>query len=470
MFHIKYKFQGRQKLIQLTALLAVLILLAGCGSQPPAGPSVPESSVSSPQISETETAPLQTEEEGPVFEGLVGQTWYVLDLPFADEIGGIRDLAYAAGRLWIVGSDMGGAEGNFHTPALLSSPDGQDWEQVDLASLGFPHDLSGRARLLGMEDEIIVLFENPNGPDTLGDVPQRRPWVLRGDGESWQVTGEEDFGPWQVESRGSGKYLNYWDLEAFAPFGEELILMPGIGWFAPYDTAGRSLGLGYIAEDGSAGLFADYDAMPSPYSVETARKMLVYQDELLAFASSYKSRAEGGQEYFNIWRSRDGRNWTNETPAIEGLLDYTHVNDVVLGPQGLVVTGWQAEADGEFSGTRLPLALFSSDGQNWTLQALGEEPERNFRAAVAGSVYYAYGEDNRLWSSGDGEAWEEITAQSYSIVNKDREWVVHPSPHYEFVKMIGFPRGLLAIGGFSTQAGDKLLLSGDLPFDYLDQK
>lgn len=36
--------------------------------------------------------------------------------------------------------------------------------------------------------------------------------------------------------------------------------------------------------------------------------------------------------------------------------------------------------------------------------------------------------------------------------------------------MIGFPRGLLAIGGFSTQAGDKLLLSGDLPFDYLDQK
>ena len=115
MFHIKYKFQGRQKLIQLTALLAVLILLAGCGSQPPAGPSVPESSVSSPQISETETAPLQTEEEGPVFEGLVGQTWYVLDLPFADEIGGIRDLAYAAGRLWIVGSDMGGADGNFHT-------------------------------------------------------------------------------------------------------------------------------------------------------------------------------------------------------------------------------------------------------------------------------------------------------------------------------------------------------------------
>lgn len=86
-----------------------------------------------------------------------------------EEIGGARDVAYAVGKLWAVGVYRLSSAPNT-TPALLTSSDGVNWERIDVAALGVPADLTGEARLLATEKEIIVLFENQQEELARGDM------------------------------------------------------------------------------------------------------------------------------------------------------------------------------------------------------------------------------------------------------------------------------------------------------------
>ena len=52
----------------------------------------------------------------------------------------------------------------------------------------------------------------------------------------------------------------------------------------------------------------------------------------------------------------------------------------------------------------------------------------------------------------------------------DNGWIPSSSSSNKLVRVIGFPQGLVAIGGGSRFGGSSLLFSGELPFDYLDQK
>ena len=467
---MKYKSLGssRTRLIQILALLVASLLLVSCAPKP----QEPAGSVTS-QPAGTDSSPENTETPSSVFEGLVGQDWYVIDVPLFEEQFRVRDLAYGAGKLWAVGTQGGVDYESYRTPALLSSADGLNWEQSDLTALGVPENLTGEARLLGTDETITVLFENPRGEDAAGDLPQRRPWILRGDGDTWRLISEETFGPWQVNNRGSGKFLNYWDLEALAENKGQLVLMPAIGWFEPYSTSDRSLGLGLITADDQAELVADFDALRSPYLSQFAIKMLVYRDQYWSFANSYAARGEeGGVLFFNIWRSADGRDWTNETPALEGILDYTGINDAVAGPKGLLVTGWQAgrEEGEEYAGTPTPIALFSSDGASWTVTPLGEGQQEDFKAAATDSTYYAYDEEARIWYSTDGLTWNEASPINLYTRTLDKKWSADLSTGWSISKIVGLPGGLIALGGPDWKKGTSIMFSGDLPFDYLNQK
>lgn len=470
---IKGYTKGKRKraLLIMMALLVVLAMLMGCGPQGNGEVSPTASApITDTKAEGTSSVPEPSEDDKVVFEGLVGQIWYALDIPLFERVGSVRDLAYGAGQLWAVGIQKGTVDEDYLTPPLLVSQDALHWEQVDLKALGLPENLSGEARLLGTEKEIIVIFENPGGMSTLGDTPQNNPWILRGDGINWQVIGDEAFGPWQVNKQGSNKYLNYWDLEAFALHKDDLILMPGIGWFEPYKTSNRGLGLGRVSSDGKAQLVADMAKLKSDYTSQTVYKMLDYQDELLVFASSYKPRQEKDGINFNLWRSKDGDNWTNETPDMEDRPDYIFVNDATEGPQGLLVVGWQAAEDEDTGmGDPLPIALFSADGKTWSYSTFGQEWEDKYRIAANHEAYFAYGAGDQVWTSLDGLSWENLSPLTYYKHKAGSEWTPSSSS-YKLVKVIGFPQGLIAIGGRSIFNGTSLLFSGELPFDYLDQK
>ena len=192
---------SQRRFIRILALLVASLLLVSCSpaTQGPAGSD-------KDPTSGTDPAPGKSETPSSNFEGQVGQDWYVFDIPLFTAETGVRDLAYGAGRLWAVGSQRGVDFESYRTPPLFSSTDGLNWEQVDLTALGIPEDLTGQAQLLASDKTITVLFENPRGEDALGDRPQRRPWILRGDGDTWNLIGEDDLGPWQVNDRGAGKF------------------------------------------------------------------------------------------------------------------------------------------------------------------------------------------------------------------------------------------------------------------------
>lgn len=277
----------KRTLLTLAALLTALALLISCSPQggkeetPSASASITdtiaESSSTAPVPTESETAVFEDpEDDKAVFEGVVGQSWYAFDIPLFQEMGRARDLAYGAGQLWVVGIQRGVDDDSFSTPPLMVSRDAFNWERVDLSALGLPEDLSGEARLLGNEKEIIVIFENPGGMKTNGDKPQNKPWILRGDGENWQVISDESFGAWEENNRGSGKFLHYWDLNAFSLYEDDLILMPNVGWFEPYSTSDQALSLGRVSSDGKAQLVADKAGFQSDYYHQRVNSMLNY--------------------------------------------------------------------------------------------------------------------------------------------------------------------------------------------------
>ncbi|MGI6160463.1 MAG: hypothetical protein ACOYJD_00330 [Christensenellales bacterium] len=459
----------RRKLLKSVGLLLTILLLVGCGAN--SSPVASDSSSHNPSSKVQETAaPTPSFEPTPVFEGVVGQDWHEVAIPLFEEIGGARDVAYAVGKLWAVG---GRINANI-TPELLASSDGVDWEQIDVAALGIPADLSGEARLLAMEKEIIVIFENQQEELTRGDVPQSCPWVLRGDGENWQVIDPEQFGQWQVNTRKSGKYLHYREIVAMAERDGDIVLMPGIGWFEPYKTADYSLGLGRINSDGTAELIADYDGLRSEYSTEHVTKMLVYNGEFLVFASSAKLRNEGIGRFFNLWRSTDGREWGNDTPTLHDQKAFTEINDAVIGPKGIVAVGWEAsrKPDSESWDKQMPIALFSSDGQSWEKSEFGEEHMDEFSVAATESAYYAYGEGAEVWHSLDGKSWSRLTPITLHSLNVNMEWTAKELENDSMLisKAIGFPEGLVALGGSIYRKGQTILLSGTLPFDYINQE
>ncbi|MFA5585758.1 MAG: hypothetical protein WDA02_04350 [Saccharofermentanales bacterium] len=456
------------RFIRILALLVASLLLVSCSpaAQNPAGSDKDPTGGTEPVTGKTETP-------SSIFEGQVGQDWYAFKIPlFTDEVR-VRDLAYGAGKLWAVGSQRGYNFDTYRTPFLFSSPDGLNWEQVDLTALGIPEDLTGQAQVLGSDKTITVIFENPRGEDALGDRPQRRPWILRGDGETWRLISEDTFGPWQVNNRGTGKFLHYWDLAAFEEKDGQLLLMPSIGWFEPFATGDRNLSLGIVTADDQAELIADMDIFASSYNLQTVSKVLVYKDEYWAFTNSYMPRGYvGGSLFFNIWRSADGRTWTNETPPFEGMLDYTEINDVVIGPKGLLATGWNANQDDEteFPETPIPISLFSADGTSWTSAPIGQSTQTDFKVAVTDSTYYAYDGEAHIWFSGDGLTWEEASPLDIKKLSADKDWIEDQARDRAIFKILSFPGGLIALSGNRLSMGTHLLFSGDLPFDYLSHK
>lgn len=453
----------------LGLLMVLGIILAACGGKvPEADPAQSALGTSAVTQGQEVTDPVPSEEEP--FRGRVGQDWYVFDMPLFEEVGGVIDLAYGAGRYWAVGRQRGNWDEGFLTPALLMSSDGLHWEKVDLVALGLPEDLSGEGRLLGTEEALILVFQNQDGKDSQGDRPQRLPWILVGDGETWQLTGEEAFGSWQVLDRGSKKYLKYWGLEAFFPFRGEIVLMPSIGWFEAYSTSDMSLALGHVGKDGQGALVADFDALRSPYYQQMAKKMLEDQGDLLSFLSSYQSRQEGGGLVFNLWRSEDGIRWTHEIPDLgEDPPPYVYINDVIRGPSGLVAVGWQADEEEGDAGTSSPIAFHSEDSRVWTYSLFGQEWEERFQLAATGDAYFAYGEGNQVWTSLDGKVWEQVEPQHHYFQKGQGTWELRPSGGVNrIMKAIGFPGGLIALGGNMGQSGTQLLLTGDLPFPYLE--
>jgi hypothetical protein len=119
-----------------------------------------------------------------------------------------------------------------------------------------------------------------------------------------------------------------------------------------------------------------------------------------------------------IWREVDGR-WRQAQPDVMGGEHEQWAFDVVVGESGILVAGGE-----NVWGEIRPRLWFSADGESWSsvdggaggpLDATGEESIRDVTPVGAGFV--AVGsrtldaeQDGVIWSSPDGESWEQVDA------------------------------------------------------------
>lgn len=138
-----------------------------------------------------------------------------------------------------------------------------------------------------------------------------------------------------------------------------------------------------------------------------------------------------GEDAAGIWRSTDGETWERTGGEFEGAFMWA----IAEGGPGLVVTGWRRNPEPD-------LAVWTStDGEEWTL-APDPEGFEGFEGVdvieydgtlvmVGGLVF---GGEARIWTSGDGVAWE-VADVSESLVDASTR------------KLVATPIGLLALGG-----------------------
>lgn len=91
-------------------------------------------------------------------------------------------------------------------------------------------------------------------------------------------------------------------------------------------------------------------------------------------------------------------------------------------------------------------------GQTWQASTFGEAYQENFRVAATDRAYFAYGEGDLIWQSEDGIIWTQLSP-IVSFRQGNAGWIEDPAGNLFISKLVGFPDGLIALGGSRFQRG-----------------
>ncbi|NLC42674.1 MAG: hypothetical protein GX783_00150 [Clostridiales bacterium] len=307
------------------------------------------------------------------------------------------------------------------------------------------------------------MFEN--NPNTFqGEITQQAyPVILRGDGETWQLIEEGNFS----RNPSDSDILLYSEVLALGEKNQE------IAFFTAYPFYNSELGLGYVKGDNSVVFSTEaYKMLGSSYMAHKLFKILTYNDQFVLFGTSQKPDSNSND--FNIWMSQDGLSWNNHQPQLNDVKDNLIINDAINGPEGLAAVGYET-MDRDYQGEAV--ALFSTDAQSWEKITLHPERMEGLKLTVTDAGYFAFESSNqsarrkaRFWQSEDGKSWD---SQNPIILNKldiEGEWNAITDVNIHITRIIGFPKGLVGLGGTGFETGRTILFSGEVPVDYMNQK
>ena len=174
-------------------------------------------------------------------------------------------------------------------------------------------------------------------------------------------------------------------------------------------------------------------------------QMVVYRDNLWVFGG-----IDNGDTYLNdLWRSRDGKDWTRVTP-LAGDRFPAIGNHQVAAHQGTLfmlgglLTGGSSQTN----------VWFSTDGNRWakldgaSAPVAGGTADRHL-VSHAGSLYiisYA-----QVWSSADGSRWEKLTPGG------SNDYAEYVGGSWSFKRRLGysafsFAGSLWVVGGYAEGA------------------
>jgi hypothetical protein len=119
----------------------------------------------------------------------------------------------------------------------------------------------------------------------------------------------------------------------------------------------------------------------------------------------------------DIWFSADGTHWGAVDSGVEGA-EYLTLNDVVIGPKGIVAVGDQGiiAADNSTIGFNA-VVLLSQDGRTW--ERIADSAFKDGQMQMAGATrqgFVVFGQDfsghAAIWTSPDGREWLRATNET----------------------------------------------------------
>ncbi|HEU4690674.1 MAG TPA: hypothetical protein VFS23_20035, partial [Vicinamibacterales bacterium] len=146
--------------------------------------------------------------------------------------------------------------------------------------------------------------------------------------------------------------------------------------------------------------------------------LTVYNGELWYVAGSKVLAANDKVAQNDVWRSANGITWTQVTPTNPFTARHQHAAFVLNNR--LWIFGGQ-QFNGTTAGPPPNDAWSTTDGVNWTEQALANEIDRSWlqgvvqqpdRVTLIGGVLRAY--SNKTWTTTNGESWTELAPFDYA--------------------------------------------------------
>jgi hypothetical protein len=207
------------------------------------------------------------------------------------------------------------------------------------------------------------------------------------------------------------------------------------GWFDSFVAAPRDV---WSSPDGATW---QQVAAEAPWKHSDLAMGLVFDERMWLLGGWYNGRLPGHEATSEVWSSSDGRDWQQATPGAAWSPRLAAACVVFRGKMW-ILGGSEDYYFGDSKSVKNDV-WSSSDGKNWSL-AVAQAPWRPrayHQAVVLGDKIYLFGGGNYLptyaayndvWSTSDGEHWEQVTDLApwsprlwfSSVVYRDRMWVL----------------------------------------------
>jgi len=206
------------------------------------------------------------------------------------------------------------------------------------------------------------------------------------------------------------------------------------GWFNSYEAPPRDV---WNSSDGKDWKLINKSA---PWIHSDLAMSIVFKNKMWMMGGWYNGRLEGHSASNQVWSSKDGVNWKQETKAASWSPRVAAAVVVFKGKLWLM-GGTENYYFGDKSSLKNDV-WYSSDGKNWKLATAdaGWPPRAYHQAVVLNGKIYVFGGGNYVpeyfalndvWSSDDGIHWTKVGDAPWheriwfsSLVYRGRMWIM----------------------------------------------